>query len=161
MPPEQIILLGDSGARWGKIVKVSTGCAEHAVAVARNRRVGSPAGCGIQIVAGQGFIAILVGVHGCGDAVKVVDHVLDLGLGDHFLAFQDTAQEEAYDYQHNGDLDQGKAGLSCSHSISPHGESWWWNDSSNIHARFSVRYSTLYGRRHPGFVRIQTDMSIF
>ncbi|MND01344.1 hypothetical protein D3C83_203040 [compost metagenome] len=44
-----------------------------------------------------------------GDAREIGDDVLDLGLGDHFLALQDAAEQQADDDQHDGDLDQREA----------------------------------------------------
>src|SRR6266853_1203334 len=81
------------------------------VAVTARRRLGRPARGGVLVVAGNGAIAILVGGHGHGDAVEIVNDVLDLGLGDHFLALQDAAQEQPDDHEHDRDFHQGETGL--------------------------------------------------
>jgi hypothetical protein len=56
---------------------------------------------------------------GGGEPVEIRDHVLDPGLHDHFLAFQDSTQQQAYDDQHDRDLDERKALRFRMHAIAP------------------------------------------
>src|SRR5438067_10530944 len=98
---------------------------DNAVAVAAGRRGGPArihgpavrdgqrcASAGTRIVARDLVIAVDVAVVGRRDAGEVGDDVLDLRLGDHLLALQDAAQQQADDDQHDGDLDQREA-LGC------------------------------------------------
>src|SRR6266704_5513934 len=81
------------------------------VAVTARRILGGPARLGVLVVAGNGAVAVLIGGHGHGDAVEIVNDVLDLCLGDHLLAFQDAAEEQSDDHEHDGDFDQGETRL--------------------------------------------------
>src|SRR6266699_4504722 len=81
------------------------------VAVTARRSLGGPARGRVLVVSGDGAVAILVGGHCHGDAVEIVNDVLDLGLGDHFLALQDAAQEQPDDHEHDRDFHQGETSL--------------------------------------------------
>ncbi len=113
--PEQI---GFGGGRRGAVCPAGViGIVDAVylpVAVRRRRRcrgLGGPARRGILVVSGERTIAILIGSDRNGDPVEIVDHVLDLGLGDHFLAFEDAAQQQPDDDQNDRDFDQGETGL--------------------------------------------------
>src|SRR5205085_4031639 len=74
---------------------VVVGARDDAVAVARGRgRRRRPARCRVQVVAGNGAIAVLIAVVRGRNAREVGDRILDLGLRDHFLTLQDAAEQE-------------------------------------------------------------------
>src|SRR6266850_754437 len=89
------------------IVKTS----DDPVAVTARRSLGGPARGGVLVVAGNGAVAVLIRGHSDGDAVEIVNDVLDLCLGDHFLALEDAAEEQADDHEHDCDFDQGETRL--------------------------------------------------
>ena len=80
-----------------------------------------PAGGGVRVVARERAVAVLVRSDGHGDAVEIVDRVLDPRLRDHLLALEDAAEEQPDDDEHDGDFDQREtslfagAGLRCAH----------------------------------------------
>ena len=82
------------------------------LAVAVTVRDGRTRVCG-----GKGIIArvipktVLVGVDGRPQFIRGLVHSLDLGVLDHLLPFKDTADQEANDYHHDGDLHQGETGF--------------------------------------------------
>src|SRR6266487_3655761 len=96
--------------RWTTQAPAS-GNGDGVIAVAARRSLGGPARRGVLVVAGNGAVAVLIGGHGYGDAVEVVNNVLDLGLGDHFLPLQDAAQEQPDDHEHDRDFYQGETPL--------------------------------------------------
>ena len=72
-----------------------------------------------RIVARRGAVLVLIGVNEGRDIAEVVGEILDLGAVDQFLTLQHAAEQQADDNQHNGDLDQGEAGLLVAHLRSP------------------------------------------
>src|SRR6266853_1699225 len=114
-------LRADLAARWFAVVHLPVDGtrdffrqireADDPVAVTVRRSLGRPARAGVLVVAGYGAVTVLVGGHCHSDAVEIVNDVLDLGLGDHFLALQDAAQEQPDDHEHDRDFHQGEAGL--------------------------------------------------
>src|SRR3989304_6110940 len=87
-----------SGGRDRRYKQV--GILNYTVPVAPNGSVG-PARVRTLVIACNRPVPVLVTVHGRGDAIQVVDKVLDLGLGDHFLPFQDAAEQQADDPQYD------------------------------------------------------------
>ncbi len=129
MLPEQI---GFGRARGGAVCPAGVigivGARNHPVALigAGRRCLGGPACSCTLVVARQRAIPILVRGYRRDDSIEIVDRILDPCLRNHFLAFEDTAQQQADDYQHDRDLDQSKTAfnrflaveLGCSHITS-------------------------------------------
>src|SRR5690606_10131828 len=88
-----------------------------AIALAEGNR--GPARGGAVVVAGQALVAILIGIDGDRNTIHVVDHILDLGLGDQLLALQYAAKQQADNDQNDGDFDQGETALLLSHGDPP------------------------------------------
>src|SRR5213592_768646 len=101
----------------GVVVLVLVRDRDDPVAVAGCRCLDGPARGGVLVVTRNGAVAVLVRGYGHGDSVEIVDHVFYLGLGDHFLALQDAAQEQPDDDEHDRDLDQGEAHLGRSLAV--------------------------------------------
>src|SRR6266508_171431 len=143
VPPE-FVYLGRGGGWWtGRNVVVDLGCSARVeLAVTVPAEGSGPAARGAIIIPREGPIAVPVGIHRCGDAVEIVDDVLDLGLRDHFLALQDATQQQPDDHQHDRDFDQGEPGLSrvlvvasgCSH----------WNPHHNSGAKMPPNPQEMY-----------------
>src|SRR5436190_295135 len=112
MLPEQVGFRcrGRSAPRAGGVIGV-VGARDDPVAVTACRSLGGPARAGVLVVSGNGAVAVLIGGHGDGDAVEVVDDVFDLCLGDHFLPLEDAAQEQPDDHEHDCDFHQGETRL--------------------------------------------------
>ena len=70
---------------------------------------GSPARRGAAVVAGQRFVAVLVGVDRGRDTAEVISYAPDLGVVDKFLTLEHAAEKQADDNQYDGDFDQGEA----------------------------------------------------
>jgi hypothetical protein len=68
---------------------------------------------------GRRAIAILVAVVRRGDSGEIGDDVLGFRLRDHLLAFQDAAEQQPDDHQHDRDLYQGEALLEFLHGAPP------------------------------------------
>src|SRR5438094_774584 len=137
------------------------------------RGVGAPAGggaaadrradravgrAGARIVARDLVIAVDVAVVGRRDAGEVGDDVLDLRLGDHLLALQDAAQQQADDDQHDGDLDQREA-LGCVprfHAFLPKLRAWIRKTYAQGNTSSKQRLSTQSASR---FVELSTGSS--
>src|SRR5882672_3022394 len=123
VPPEQIAFLGgDWHCRHDSVVLA--GCpgadAQNAVSIACHGTLRGPSSCRGGIVSGHRPVAVLVGIDRGGHPVEVVDDVLDLGLGDHFLAFEYAAEQKADDDEHDGDFHQSETGLGQALVVSFH-----------------------------------------
>jgi hypothetical protein len=104
-------------ARLGVAGSGVVGAPDHTVAVAVivcRDEIG-PARRRLVIVARDAPVAVLVAVVGRRNAREVGDRVLDLGLRDHLLAFEDAAEQQPDDHEDDGDLDQGESAFSSLH----------------------------------------------
>src|SRR5690606_10610476 len=107
------------GARLLSVCRGVVGSFDLAVAIALAEGNRGPARGGAVVVAGQALVAILIGIDGDRNTIHVVDHILDLGLGDQLLALQYAAKQQADNDQNDGDFDQGETALLLSHGDPP------------------------------------------